>query len=51
MKDSSIRAVSGTALELPFFDWRQGGFSWDGKDQDQKLNVSYNTVDHNVKKS
>jgi len=32
LKDSRIKAVSATALELPFFNWRQEGFSWEGRD-------------------
>jgi len=47
LKDSRIKAVSATALELPFFNWRQGGISWEGKDPDKKPMISYNAVDYN----
>lgn len=46
LKDTRIRAVSGTGLEFPFFNWRQGGVTWEGRDQEESIQVSYNVVDY-----
>jgi ABC-type antimicrobial peptide transport system permease subunit len=45
-KDPRILSVSGTGLEFPFFNWRQGGVTWEGRDQGESIQVSYNVVDY-----
>ena len=47
LEDARIKAVSSTALELPFFNWRQGGYYWQGRDPSEAIQVSYNAVDYN----
>jgi hypothetical protein len=44
--DARILGVTGTAASLPYFNWHQSGFQWEGKDQAKKISLSYNAVDH-----
>ena len=44
--DARILGVTGTAAALPYFNWHQSGFQWEGKDPSKKISLSYNAVDH-----
>ncbi|NIM57954.1 MAG: FtsX-like permease family protein [Candidatus Aminicenantes bacterium] len=44
--DARILGVTGTAASLPYFNWHQSGFHWEGKDPDKQISVSYNAVDN-----
>ncbi len=46
LRDSRILGVTGTAAALPYFNWHQSGFHWEGKDPNKKISVSYNAVDY-----
>jgi hypothetical protein len=44
--DARILGVTGTAASLPYFNWHQSGFHWEGKDPNKQISVSFNAVDH-----
>lgn len=46
LRDARILSVTGTASALPFINWHQSGFHWEGKDSNKKISVSYNAVDY-----
>jgi ABC-type antimicrobial peptide transport system permease subunit len=46
LRDSRILGVTGTAAALPYFNWHQSGFHWEGKDPNKKISISFNAVDY-----
>lgn len=45
LKDSGVLGVTGSASALPFFNWTQGSFRWEGKDPNEKISINYNEID------
>ncbi|UCC41767.1 MAG: ABC transporter permease [Candidatus Aminicenantes bacterium] len=51
LRDARILGVTGTASSLPFINWQQSGFHWEGKDPNEKISVNYNAVDYDFVKT
>jgi hypothetical protein len=52
LRNERILGVTGAALDLPYFYWREGGgIDWEGKDPNNKVGVCANVVDYDFTKT